>query len=424
MNLNGLSRFNLQPQQIEDLFREEDLPLQDLRKKRLGIALIISCGLFLLIAVLMATIKIPIEQNFDFTLRASKQEEIYRFPNTIYLIRAYVKPQQIIKASAPLFEITSPEIVKLIMELEKATKNLEVYTQHDLLIYKNLENELFMQINGLEQDMKAAWQDLQALGHISKNNIARLQSGFTETNRRYVIDKDLYVAKVISEYELKSSEQEKIRSESELKVAWKKYSRDSTSLANSLNAIRHKKEALTLKVKQNNLELVKKWQSLKDDHVLALKAIKFNYGEFEVKGNALLLKSPISGTVSFVLKEEKEVAMGKILMKVSRNSSFYASSSVRPDQVGYIKSGYKAILKVSTFPHFEWGVLKGIVKNLSMAADEKGNYPFEVSIGDRGKIGNLLQTGMTGKLSIAVEEKTIFQLLFRKLNDQKDRMLE
>ncbi len=112
-------------------------------------------------------------------------------------------------------------------------------------------------------------------------------------------------------------------------------------------------------------------------------------------------------TCQFVL-EGSEQGQGE-------GDTLYASASIPPEQIGFVKEGAPVILNVATFPHYEWGAVEGRIQTLSLTPDEKGDYPIRVEITNTGKLKGRLQVGMNGELSIPVEEKSFFGYVFEKV---------
>jgi hypothetical protein len=104
-----------------------------------------------------------------------------------------------------------------------------------------------------------------------------------------------------------------------------------------------------------------------------------------------------------------------VLESTGEGDTLYASASIPPEEIGLVKEGAPAILKVATFPHYEWGAVEGRIQTLSLTPDEKGDYPIRVEITNAGKLKGRLRVGMNGDLSIPIEEKSFFGYVFEKV---------
>jgi len=103
-----------------------------------------------------------------------------------------------------------------------------------------------------------------------------------------------------------------------------------------------------------------------------------------------------------------------VLESTGRGDTLYGSASIPPEQIGFVKEGDPVILKVATFPHYEWGAVEGRIQTISLTPDGKGDYPVRVEITNDGKLRGRLRVGMNGDLSIPVEEKSFFGYVFEK----------
>ena len=105
-----------------------------------------------------------------------------------------------------------------------------------------------------------------------------------------------------------------------------------------------------------------------------------------------------------------------ILLKMAEEGSgLYAFAPGSSSVIGKLRKGQTAYLKVETFPAYEWGAAKGHIESLSLAPDEKGNFPVRVAIDEPRKLEHMLQAGMTGTVNIQLSERTFFQYFFRNL---------
>lgn len=403
---------------------EEDSPLNDTRLmviRRLAAA---GAVVFMIMFSVAAFVEIPIEELFEFTLKSNKKEQIYRFPSLVYVNDLYVHSGIKIKKNDPLAKIGSPQIAHLIAEYNQAKRKLDAFYAHDTILYhsqrRNLqlllsENEnLIKKINGEENQKKK----------VIVHDLKRSESTLKDADHRYQTGLSLYQSKTISDYELRELEQKKIQAQSALGMAQGNYTIELESFKHSLENFQIKERQLLEQLANIDLLEQKQTAELQNNLQNAYEKIQLNYGNHRIEEENLVLLAGSDGEVTYVLETEKEVHEQEILIRVLQNpSSMYAYAYVPPQRVSYINAEQKAILKVKTFPHYEWGVMEGKVKRVSVSPDANGMYPFEVEITDSKKIGNLLQIGMNGSLSVVVEEKTIFGIIFQKFNVWKDNQM-
>ncbi len=105
----------------------------------------------------------------------------------------------------------------------------------------------------------------------------------------------------------------------------------------------------------------------------ALKIWEMNY----------LLKSSISGKVSFqqYWGENQFVEAGEnVMIILPSNSDLFAKLTTPPQNTGNIKVGQKVLIKLTNFPYQQFGVIQGIVKNISIFSDDNGDYVVIVAL--------------------------------------------
>jgi HlyD family secretion protein len=140
-----------------------------------------------------------------------------------------------------------------------------------------------------------------------------------------------------------------------------------------------------------------------------------------------LIKSPINGKVTFtkVWSENQNVQMGEIVATViPEKATNIIGKVVIPSQgVGKVKIGQTVNIKFDNFPHMEFGLLRGSVKNISLVPTitDKGTfYTAEIEIPDTliSNYGKTLKFSqeMTGTAEIITDD---IRLLQRFLNPLK-----
>ena len=100
-----------------------------------------------------------------------------------------------------------------------------------------------------------------------------------------------------------------------------------------------------------------------------------------------VLQSNMNGKTSFlnVWSTNQMVNQGDLVITIipSENSSFIAKLKTPSRNSGKIKVGQKVNIKLDNFPNTEFGILNGIVNNISLIADEAGLYTIDVKLSDK-----------------------------------------
>ncbi|MGB6153610.1 MAG: HlyD family efflux transporter periplasmic adaptor subunit [Pricia sp.] len=142
-----------------------------------------------------------------------------------------------------------------------------------------------------------------------------------------------------------------------------------------------------------------------------------------------LLVSPVSGRVYFldVRSPYQWVDEGEELFGVvpDRKSPLIGIVKIPIHNAGNVREGQQVIIKLHSFPFEEWGILRGIITEISASpkrADEE-YYPAYVKIDStannlKGRING--KGTLSGRCDIILEESTIFKKLFMGLRKNID----
>jgi HlyD family type I secretion membrane fusion protein len=99
-----------------------------------------------------------------------------------------------------------------------------------------------------------------------------------------------------------------------------------------------------------------------------------------------------------------------------------------PRDVGFVRTGQPAKIKIDAFDYSRYGALHGSVRRISPTTflDERGNAYYEVDValektyfGEGGKRFELIP-GMTGEVDIKTGDKTVFQYLWKPIYTNLD----
>ena len=133
-----------------------------------------------------------------------------------------------------------------------------------------------------------------------------------------------------------------------------------------------------------------------------------------------VLQSNINGKVSFLnfWNSNQTVNQGDLVFTIipSGNSSFIAKLKAPGQNSGKIKIGQKVNLKIENYPDTEFGVLNGVVKNVSIVSDVNGLYVIDVElpkvlVTSYGKTIDFKQE-MRGSAEIITEDLRLIERFF------------
>jgi adhesin transport system membrane fusion protein len=173
--------------------------------------------------------------------------------------------------------------------------------------------------------------------------------------------------------------------------------------------------------------------SFKTEALSDLNAAKAEYNKLEEgnkaaadRVNRTMVRSPVNGTVNQV----KVTTVGGIVQPgqelitiVPLNDTLLIEANIRPSDIGFLRPGLDAVVKISAYDFSIYGGLKARVEHISAdtITDEKGNpfYQIRVRTTERsyliGKHGEKLQIipGMSATVDILTGQKTVLEYLLK-----------
>jgi hypothetical protein len=410
--------------QYVNLYSEDELPLKDISGKAIRLCFRFGFIIFLIILIIGIFIKIPIEQSFTFIFDSNQNEKIYRYKDFIHITKTIAAPGDTVMKNMALIEITSERISELILQYKLAKNELELFYANDTALFSDKMDILNYQIKIFNETKDFEQIALNLQTRQLTEEMQKLNFNSEEADRRYKLKEYLYHNGAISEIELKDYEKKKHSEKRNAQVTKFNYEKSIAERKSNIDIINVKEKYLEKEIEILIKEKKKKEKSLINQLEYSYNKLVLNYGRFIItESNKLILLADKKSIITYIHTSASEADEGEILLKlIDVKSKLYARTSIEPSRIGYIKKGQSAIMKVSTFPYYQWGVIKSKVQNISISPDIYGLYPIEFKITHLGQLRNHLKPGMTGEVSILTHEKTIFELLFSKLYAIKDDM--
>ena len=142
-----------------------------------------------------------------------------------------------------------------------------------------------------------------------------------------------------------------------------------------------------------------------------------------------VLKSNINGKVSFLnyWNTNQTVNQGDLVFTIipSENSTFIAKLKTPAQNSGKIKVGQKVNIKLENYPDTEFGVLNGLVKNISVIPDNEGFYLIDVELPQKlitsYKKEIDFKQEMRGSAEIITEDLRLIERFFYQFREVIDR---
>lgn len=135
---------------------------------------------------------------------------------------------------------------------------------------------------------------------------------------------------------------------------------------------------------------------------------------------AYLPVAPINGQVAFMQlwQENQYVAAGETMFVVvpEKDSSPIGKALIPMQGIGKVKTGQRAVIRLTGFSEQEYGFLEGKVASISPVPDENGSYVVEINFPDRlhthyGRELPAMKV-MNGTVEIIVREQRLLERLF------------
>lgn len=407
---------DLEPQQYERMYREDDVPLNDVRRSTLRKMVYVGAALFALILVAGFTIRFPDEVALPFVLRAESPERVYSFPYPVYIEESFARAGSGVQAGAPLVRITSPEIVSLISVERAASAALDNYRSTKPRSLADTRAIVEMQAEQNAHVLAGIRERQSTLDRTWKSNSGRLRFELAESERRLTQHRALFETKHISALELKTYETEQIRAADALTTATETYRRDAAALRRESARYAIQNRSLDREADRYGIEARNDSTALLNALSQARDAIQTSFGDYSIDAGSLLLRASSAGTVSFVFDGERELPQSSILLKLRPQESGLYATAVSPGAlIGKLRQGQVVYLRVASFPAYEWGAIKGHVERLSLTPDEKGCFSVRVAVDDERRLKQRLQGGMDGRMAIQLHERSFFEYFFRSM---------
>ncbi len=398
---------DLEPQQYSNMYFESDVPLADVRKNALRVLIYGSLLIVGMLLFLSFMIHFPTEINVPVIIKNEGKEEVIRFPYNVYVDQKFVKVNDMVKKGDPLISIGAPQITNLIQQIEKGKVNLDLQNTSEAQVFQDQVNLLRSETTILENEIDAIQKEINDLKDQRNTECDALQNVYLSNLKIYKVKKQAYEAGAIAKIDYQTAEKEKVHAFDALQTKMRSYKTLINTKASEIEVIQSKINRKNKEIQTIRSEYNSAYQIVDTDLKLAENQLAYNFGDYTVVDGKLTLVAEKSGKVAYLFEGERELKSGQILLKIRNDlRAYYAQGEVPPQAIGKFKEGQKAALKITSFPHFEWGVMEGEVAVLSKSPNENGNFLMRLDINNYGNLKPLVQLGMDGMATILIEEKS------------------
>lgn len=295
------------------------------------------------------------------------------------------------------------------------------YFDNERSLYESRQKELQVKLNILKYDVEQREQELAAI----QGKKAQLARSLELVTREFKLTKPLVKEGVVSEVDLLRLE----RTVNDLRGELQQTELAVPKLEANLSGTRRKIDELMI--------------GFKTTAQAELNAIKAEYSKL-FEGNKAAqdrvqrttVRSPVRGTINQVkvTTNGAVVQPGQDLINiVPLDDTLLIEANVRPSDIGFLRPGLPATVKISAYDFSIYGGLKAVVEHISAdtITDEKGNPFYQIQVRTTGRnylIGKQKERlqiipGMSATIDILTGHKTVLEYLLKPIIKAKQNAM-
>lgn len=198
----------------------------------------------------------------------------------------------------------------------------------------------------------------------------------------------------------------------------------------SLSELEYKKlEVSRLRIQRNLIieQQLGKWHKNLLQNKLKLKKIYADREQIKSEIDRYIIKAPITGTVEeFIgISIGSYLQAGQLVAVISPDRDLIADVYISPVDIGLIQIGTKVNIQVDAFDYNHWGLITGNVIEMShdfFLLEKQPVFRVKCRLNQaylqlKNGYKGYLKKGMTVRTRFLIAERTLFQLLFDKIDD-------
>lgn len=169
------------------------------------------------------------------------------------------------------------------------------------------------------------------------------------------------------------------------------------------------------------------WQNELLNYQRELQEINAQLAQIEKESESLIIKAPVSGVVQNVagVYVGSTILANQELLHISPDTTLIVEAYVSPNDIGLIKKDMNVRFQIDAFNYNQWGLASGkvseIASDIQMVSDQPV-FKIRCRLDDNylklknGYTGNL-RKGMTLQARFMVTQRTLWQLMYDKIDD-------
>lgn len=338
-----------------------------------------------------------------------------------------------VKKGQPLVHFVSIDSQSLFDELQAKEANLQM----KLLRYESIINDTPLKLEqfsnkypDLTNSHLIAYEKIKnqqnVIVEVSKSEISKINAEIDSLqNELPVIKKQLSSSKKILSMmnSVNNNAISKVKIyEEEEKIA--SYLREFKAINGKLIVLEKTLDNLNRQLEKKEIDMLLEFSEKRTDVQTELISIKAKLRSSSSDVNNNVIKAPIDGVIQSIPTTSSGGVIspgGMVAIIVPTTKEGLIETRLSPKDIGFVNVGDKARIKVDAFDYSRYGVLDGIVTNISPTTDtdEKNGVYYKVKISIKKpyfmdeSFGFRLIPGMTVEADIVTGEKTIFEYIWK-----------
>lgn len=187
-----------------------------------------------------------------------------------------------------------------------------------------------------------------------------------------------------------------------------------------------------LDITKNALALLKEqqyksWEIERQNYLSQNRELTAQIAQLNIEKEQYEIRAPIAGSITQYtgLQPGNFIAPNQTIAQISSNEDLIIESYISPTDIGLIREGMDVKFQIDAFNYNQWGLATGKVIEISKDINTQQDQPFfkvKCSLTEQqlslknGYTGNL-KKGMTLTSRFTVTERTLYQLLYDKMDD-------
>lgn len=373
------------PTEIIENTTEAYLPQVTVRSQIIYISV-----LAILIAALISLphIKISVSTNSSGIVRTVAEKSDFKAITSGRVSSWLVKENQKVETGQNLVVLAS-EMLDSKISLVKFQQIEKQQFIHDLSILTRLDSTNLLRVRGLRSSLYA--QQYNQLNYQLQESLQQQR----KIKKELDTDRMLYKEKIIS-----------MREFDEKEYTYKRL------LAEYRSAIERQ---------------LSQWQSDLTTHQIAIAEIQAQESQLLKEKELYTIKAPVSGTIQQLVGKYQGsyVQAGEGLGLISPDSSLLVECYISPKDMGLLKKGMKVTYQIDALNYNDWGFAYGEINEIANDFEVIEKQPvFRVkcrldtrSLKLKNGYATTLKKGMTLRARFIVTERSLYQLLYDKVDD-------